>query len=59
MKKPMTQEEKLWFFRGFLHAEATEFAKEFDYTVEEATELLLREFVRRHRISKGKTEETE
>ncbi|WP_000743176.1 hypothetical protein [Bacillus wiedmannii] len=59
MKKPMTQEEKLWFFRGFLHAEATDFAKEFDYAVEEATELLLREFVRQHKISKDKTEESE
>ncbi|WP_176542334.1 hypothetical protein [Bacillus wiedmannii] len=47
MAKEMTYDEKLIFFRGYLHAKAEEFAKEFGYTTEEAKKLILEEFIKR------------
>ncbi|PEI73448.1 hypothetical protein CN646_07575 [Bacillus wiedmannii] len=41
----MKENEKIAFFRGYLHAKAEEFAKEFGYTTKEATDLLLQEFI--------------
>ena len=45
--KKMTADEKLLFFRGYLHAKAEEFAKEFGYTTEEAKKMILEEFIKR------------
>lgn len=47
----MTKDEKLAFFRGYLHAKAEEFAKEFGYTTKEATDLILKDFIKQQKNS--------
>ncbi|MGE6504452.1 hypothetical protein ACQKF0_29915 [Bacillus wiedmannii] len=50
----MTEEEKLYFFRGYIHAHAEEFAKQFGYTTKEATILILKEFINRKETKQKK-----
>ncbi|MFI8680380.1 hypothetical protein [Bacillus thuringiensis] len=50
----MTEEEKIYFFRGYIHAHAEEFAKRFGYTTKEATVLILKEFINRQETKQKK-----
>ena len=53
---PKTQDEKLWFFYGYLVAQADDFAKGFGYTQKEAIDILLNA-CRDKRIEDAKGEE--
>ncbi|EJR51833.1 hypothetical protein IIO_06169 [Bacillus cereus VD115] len=46
----MSEDEKLCFFRGYIHAHAEKFAKKYGYTTKEARILILKGFIKYQEI---------